>query len=87
MYFLQNCCAVDFSQLADLALGSWPRILIGSSPDPNPIEMAFGTLEALLRNIAAGTIRIAWCATSGNCNLYMTWLSHNLFCHSCVGFK
>ncbi len=38
------------------AVGAWFLFLPHYSPDPNPIEMAFAKLEALIRKAAARTL-------------------------------
>src|SRR5262245_44538014 len=50
--------------------GTWFLFLPPSSPDLNPIEMAFAKLKAHLRRIAARTIDALWRAIGDICALY-----------------
>jgi len=52
------------------ARGAWFLFLPPSSPDLNPIEMAFAKLKAHLRKAKARTIDALWKAVGSICDLY-----------------
>ena len=48
-------------------IGAWFLFLPPYSPDPNPIEMAFSKLKALIRKAAARTYDQLWAAVGHAC--------------------
>jgi transposase len=52
------------------AAGAWFPFLPACSPDPNPIEMAFSKLKALIRRAAARTCDDLWRAIGHVCDLF-----------------
>jgi transposase len=66
--------------------GAWLLFLPPSSPDLNPIEMAFAKLKARLRARALRTIDALWRAIGEICDLFSPQECRNYFAAAGYGF-
>ncbi len=60
-------------------IGAWFLYLSPYSPDPNPIEMAFSKLKALIRKTAARTYDQLWASVGRVCDLFSDEECYNDF--------
>lgn len=61
------------------AVGAWFLFLLPYSLDPNPIEIAFAKLKALIRRAAARTCDDLWQAVGQICDLFAEQECYNFF--------
>lgn len=66
---------------------AWLLFLPPSSPDVNPIEMAFAKLKALLRARAIRSIDALWRTIREICDLFSPQECRNYFAAAGYGFK